>query len=69
MRMPTYRFILSKSLTTSSLAFFEMRVLIARLCYDFDLELDPKSIGWADQKSFLLWEKPPMKVKLIPVSH
>ncbi|KAF5628928.1 cytochrome P450 monooxygenase [Fusarium sp. NRRL 52700] len=49
-----------------NLAYFEMRLLIARLIWRFDLELDPRSADWNRQKTFLLWEKPPMFVKILP---
>jgi hypothetical protein len=43
-----------------------MRLLIARLFWRFDFELQPQSAKWNQQKAYLLWEKPPMFVKLIP---
>ena len=43
-----------------------MRLLIARVFWRFDLELQPQSANWNQQKSYLLWEKRPMFVKLIP---
>lgn len=43
-----------------------MRILIARLFWTFDLELQPESAQWNQHKAYLLWEKPPMLVKLIP---
>lgn len=51
-----------------SLAYFEMRILITKLLWRFDLELDPQSEHWNQQKVFLFWEKPPMYVKLTPRS-
>ncbi|KAH7073181.1 cytochrome P450 [Paraphoma chrysanthemicola] len=47
-----------------SLAYFEMRLTMARLLWQFDLELDPRSEQWKQQRTFLLWEKPPLLVKL-----
>ncbi|EME43710.1 hypothetical protein DOTSEDRAFT_62319 [Dothistroma septosporum NZE10] len=47
-----------------NLAFVEMRLLIARLVWQFDMELDPVSANWNQQKTYLLWQKPPMIVKL-----
>ncbi|KAF5636922.1 cytochrome P450 monooxygenase monooxygenase [Fusarium sp. NRRL 25303] len=49
-----------------NLAYFEMRLLMARLLWRFDLELDPRSVDWNRQEAYLLWEKPPMFVKLVP---
>ena len=39
---------------------------MARLFWRFDLELQPQSAKWNQQKTYLLWEKPPMFVKLMP---
>lgn len=42
----------------------EMRLILTKVLYNFDLELCPESEGWADQKVYLLWEKHPLMVKL-----
>lgn len=42
----------------------EMRVILARLLFNFDIELCPDSENWHDHRSFLLWVKPPLEVKL-----
>lgn len=47
-----------------SLAYLEMRFLIARLVWQFDMALDPSSATWNEQKAYLLWQKPEMLVKL-----
>lgn len=44
-----------------------MRLILARLLWNFDLELMPESRGWRQQKIFTLWEKGAMNVKLTPV--
>lgn len=44
-----------------------MRLLIVLLLRHFDLELDAGSERWNEQKAYLLWEKPAMNVKLVPV--
>ena len=49
-----------------SLAYFEMRLLMTMLIFEFDLELLEKSKGWLGQKAFLLWEKTPLMVRLTP---
>ncbi|KAI1393308.1 cytochrome P450 [Hypoxylon trugodes] len=47
-----------------NLAYHEMRLILARVLWNFDLTLD-QSIGkWEDQKIYSLWEKPPLKVFL-----
>lgn len=54
-----------------SLAYAEMRLILARVLWNFDMELAPESIGinWPDQKTYFLWEKRPLKVRLTPVSR
>ncbi|KAF7585651.1 hypothetical protein BBP40_010354 [Aspergillus hancockii] len=47
-----------------NLAFAEMRVILARVLWNFDLELCEESREWRDQKSYTLWEKPPLMCKL-----
>lgn len=48
-----------------NLAYAEMRLILARLLFDFDLELDERCRNWTEgQKAFMLWEKPALWVKL-----
>jgi averantin hydroxylase len=50
-----------------NLANVEMRLILTRVLFDFDLELDKTRTGdWLDQKAFALWEKIPLWVKLRP---
>ncbi|KAF3009994.1 hypothetical protein E8E13_011362 [Curvularia kusanoi] len=46
------------------MAYHEMRLILTKLLYNFDLELCPESENWANQKTFSLWEKHPLMVKL-----
>ena len=51
-----------------NLAYAEMRIILARVLFEFDLELMESSKSWlGDLKNFLLWEKDPLMVKLKPV--
>ncbi|KAH6632811.1 cytochrome P450 [Chaetomium tenue] len=50
-----------------NLAYVEMRLILARLLWNFDLELMPESRNWSAQKIFTLWEKGGINVKLFPV--
>lgn len=43
-----------------------MRIILARMVFNFDMELDPVSNDWANQDSFILWDKPDLMVKLTP---
>lgn len=47
-----------------SLAYVEMRLLLTRLLWKFDLELSPESKNWYSQNVFVLWEKGGLQVKL-----
>ena len=53
-----------------SLAIVELRLVLARLLWNFDLKLMPESEEWIErQKVYFLWEKIPLMVKLKPVVH
>ncbi|KAL6233103.1 hypothetical protein BDW75DRAFT_252217 [Aspergillus navahoensis] len=47
-----------------NLAFAEMRVILARVLWNFDLELCRESVNWAEQKSYVLWEKGALMCRL-----
>ncbi|RAQ47341.1 cytochrome P450 monooxygenase [Aspergillus flavus] len=47
-----------------NLAYAEMRVILARVLWNFDLELCEESTQWSDQKAYTLWEKPPLMCRL-----
>ncbi|POS83321.1 hypothetical protein EPUL_005437 [Erysiphe pulchra] len=47
-----------------NMATTEMRLIIAHVLWNFDMELDPDSLGWMNQKIYALWEKGPLNVKL-----
>ncbi|KAE8331440.1 cytochrome P450 [Aspergillus sergii] len=47
-----------------NLAYAEMRVILARVLWNFDITLCEESRHWRDQKTYILWEKPPLWVKL-----
>lgn len=50
-----------------NLAWAETRLIATKLLLQFDMELDPRSKGWADdQKIFGFWVKPPLLVHLKP---
>jgi hypothetical protein len=41
-----------------------MRIILARMIFNFDMELDQPSDEWLNQQCFILWEKHPLKVRL-----
>ncbi|KAI1411113.1 cytochrome P450 [Hypoxylon sp. FL1857] len=52
-----------------NLAYAEMRLILARILYRFDIELAPGSEDWIkNQKFYTLWDKPELPVYLKPVS-
>ncbi|KAK3374599.1 putative cytochrome P450 [Podospora didyma] len=53
-----------------NLAYAEMRLIFARIIYDFDMRLAEPDVDWIKtQKVFNLWAKKPLKVHLTPVDH
>lgn len=44
-----------------------MRLILAKMVWNFDLKLAPQSHDWMDQRVFTLWEKEALKVQLVPV--
>lgn len=53
-------------LTLNSMAYHEIRLILANLLYNFDLQLCKESENWNDQKTFLMWDKGPLYCKLSP---
>jgi hypothetical protein len=48
-----------------SLAYAEMQMILARVIWNFDIELVESSKSWMETlKVYGLWEKPPLMVKL-----
>lgn len=45
-----------------------MRLILAQVLWNFDLELMPESADWSRQKVYAIWEKSPLYVKLKPRS-
>jgi hypothetical protein len=50
------------------LAMAQMKSIMARLVWHFDMSLCKESANWNKQKIFLLWEKPDLMIKLVPKS-
>ncbi|KAK6544718.1 hypothetical protein TWF694_001404 [Orbilia ellipsospora] len=48
-----------------NLAYAEMRLILARILFSFDMRIAPESVGWLDgQKAYTFWEKPDLNVYL-----
>jgi len=51
-----------------NMALHEMRMIAAKVLFNFDLELCSKNDNWLDQRVFVLWEKRNLMCKLTPVA-
>ncbi|KAK1566050.1 LOW QUALITY PROTEIN: cytochrome P450 [Colletotrichum navitas] len=50
-----------------NLAYAEMRLILARVIWNFDIKLHPDSRGWFEgMKTYILWQKDPLQVYLTP---
>ncbi|KAF9882293.1 trichothecene c-15 hydroxylase [Colletotrichum karsti] len=47
-----------------NLAYSELRLILARIIWNFELKLAPESRGWLDHECYLMWDKPPLNVYL-----
>lgn len=47
-----------------TLAYAEMKLIVAKLLWHFDFELDQRTGDWLDQKIFTFWQKKPLLVKV-----
>ncbi|KAJ5237155.1 hypothetical protein N7489_007246 [Penicillium chrysogenum] len=50
-----------------NLAYSEMRLILALIIFNFDMEIADEARGWINQRNFLMWEKGPLKVHLTRV--
>jgi hypothetical protein len=49
------------------MAWAEIHIILARLVWNFDMELQEESANWGErQKVYVLWDKPSLMVKLKP---
>ncbi|OTA84957.1 hypothetical protein M434DRAFT_16235 [Hypoxylon sp. CO27-5] len=51
-----------------NLAYVEMKIIIARLIWHFDIENATEG-DWLDQKVYMIWEKAPLWIRLRPVQR
>ncbi|KAJ5960900.1 uncharacterized protein N7479_008050, partial [Penicillium vulpinum] len=50
-----------------NLAYSEMRLILALIIFNFDIEIADEARDWIKQRNFLMWEKGPLKVHLTRV--
>ena len=43
-----------------------MRLVLAQILWNFDMEILEKSKSWINHLSYVLWDKPPLWVHLTP---
>jgi hypothetical protein len=55
-------------MSIDSLAYHEMRLIMAKVLYAFDFELGLESNDWMNQDTFILWQKKPLMCKLKAVN-
>jgi hypothetical protein len=41
-----------------------MRLILAKILFNFDMALADENLDWMDQKAFVLWQKPALPVYL-----
>jgi len=52
------------------LAYTEMRLILARFVYEFDMVLADESQMWLErQKAFTIWDRLPLNVFFVPVKR
>lgn len=56
-------------LTLYSLALAEMRLILAKILWNFDLSLEDPNFEWIKQRCQVIWEKPDLMVHLKPVQR
>ncbi|OQE46305.1 hypothetical protein PENCOP_c001G00493 [Penicillium coprophilum] len=47
-----------------NLAYSEMRLILALIIFNFDIEIADEARNWINQRNYLMWEKGPLKVHL-----
>ncbi|KAJ5780592.1 Cytochrome P450 [Penicillium paradoxum] len=52
-----------------NLAYAEMRLILARMIWNFDMEISADSKQWIKQSSFVVWDKGNLNVKLTSAPH
>jgi hypothetical protein len=55
--------------SSNSLAYGEMRLIVSKLIWNFDMELQQESQNWSNQLTYNLWSKGELNVKLTPVER
>ncbi|KAI2468982.1 cytochrome P450 [Annulohypoxylon bovei var. microspora] len=52
-----------------NLAYAEMRLIMAKIIYNFDMSISDDSLRWMkDQKTYVLWDKPSLNIYMKPIA-
>lgn len=49
----------------NSLALMELRVILSKMLWSYDMEAVNPDVEWLNQKAYVLWEKPELTVRYI----
>jgi hypothetical protein len=49
------------------MAYHEMRLILAKVLWNVDIELCPESKHWIDQNIYIMWDKPDLWCTVKPV--
>ncbi|KAK5119344.1 hypothetical protein LTR85_007700 [Meristemomyces frigidus] len=52
-----------------NMAYHEIRIILAKVLWNFDLQLCSESDDWIDQKIYIFWDKGPLYCQLRPVKR
>ncbi|KIN03110.1 hypothetical protein OIDMADRAFT_120387, partial [Oidiodendron maius Zn] len=52
-----------------NLAWHEMRFILSSVLWHFDITLTDSSFDWLNQKSYKVWDKHPLLIRLQPVGQ
>ena len=47
------------------MAYHEVRLILSKLLYVFDIELCRESQDWIHQKTFIMWDKKPLYCRIM----
>ena len=58
-----------RSCLGKGLAWTEMRIILSKLIWNYDIVWKGNEYDWKEQLTFVMWEKKPLMVGLMPVKR
>jgi hypothetical protein len=52
-----------------SLAYAELRLIVSKVFWTFDMAIDRSAVDWNIQKAYNVWERKPLMVKMSRAQH